>query len=228
MPTKLAKGIFFILFALSVSIHGQTPGFRNFIKLFPKRNLPVCIQYADKEFDIQKYVPEEEEMRDSIAKDKIITYKNTILAKSDSLELSYELVKTYLLADSETVTLYWPNDYPDTMHPVYYVNERLLTDKNFFSLIYERQFSDGSGNPYAYKYLCTLSAKGKLIDKVVLASAEYSGTGILGSGFRVPWFPDNKSCINKDLVITFTGNDEHVVIYKIDDKGKIHKRTTVK
>ncbi len=241
--------IFFILTVfLTVTVakvFGQTEmknkRFDNFIKQFPATNLPDTIQYSVIEFDYGYYEPDDEQGDvDSANSRRVIDttqeYQNSVLPKPDSLIITYELVKSFLLADAEKPTVYWAQDSPDTIHPIYYFTKKFLTNKNFYCVVYERQFYF-NGNPYCQKYLCTLTKNGKFIDKIKVASADYSGTGILGDGFRVPWFPDEKSVINQDLkilyfkeglqFITVAGSGKVELfpdnIYQIDNNANIKK-----
>lgn len=216
----MSKTTFIILLFISSTVFGQKNiGFDTFVKLFPKTTLPTCIKYSESEFKTEYYTPEETTaIKDSIP------YHDHILPKDTSLIIKYELVKLFLLADTEIVTPRYPdnNSASDTIYPTYYISNRLTTNKNFVCLIYERQFNfNGSTN--AEKYLCTIAKTGKLLDKILVASADYSGTGILAEGFRVPWFPDTKSDINKDLSIIFKDANYGDFIYQIDDNGKIKK-----
>lgn len=232
-----------IYFTLTtVTAFGQTErkiSFHNFIKQFPKISLPDTIQYSSDEFDYGYYKPDyEQNGEDSANYQKVIDttttqYQNSVLPKSDSLIITYDLVKSFLLTDTEQVTVYWSEDFPDTM---YYFTKNLFASKNFYCVVYESQYYY-NGSSYCQKYLCTLGKKGKLIDKIKVASANYSGTGILGDGYRVPWYPDEKSIVTQDLKIfyfkegiqfmTTAGSDKVELrsnnIYQIDNKGKIKK-----
>jgi hypothetical protein len=205
---------------ISSTVFGQNNiGFDAFVKLFPKIPLPTSIKYSDPEFKTEYYTPEE-----TTSKKESIPYHDHILPKDTSRIIKYKLVKLFLLTDTEIVTPLYPdnNSASDTIYPTYYISNRLATNKNFVCLIFERQFNfNGSNN--AEKYLCTIAKSGKLIDKILVASAIYSGTGILAEGFRVPWFPDTKSDINKDLSISFKDANYGDFIYQIDDNGKINK-----
>lgn len=217
----MSKTTFLILFFISSTIYGQkTIGFDNFIKLFPKTNLPTCIKYSEKEFQTEYYTSDDTTVKDSIP------FHDHVLPKDSSLIIKYALVQSFLLEDKEKVTPLWPDNspHPDTISPTYYISTRLTTNKIFICLIYERQFRSGN-NPYAEKYLCTLTKTGKLIDKVLVASADYSGTGILADSFRAPWFPDVQSCISNDLTIIFKNpEDNKDETYQVDDNGKINKQ----
>jgi len=215
----MSKTTFIILLFISSTVFGQKNiGFDTFVKLFPKTTLPTCIKYSESEFKTEYYTPEDTTAKDSIP------YHDHILPKDSSLIIKYELVKLFLLADTEIVTPRYPDNgtTSDTIYPIYYISTRLITNTNFVCLIYERQFNfNGSTN--AEKYICTITKAGKLIDKILVASADYSGNGILAEGFRVPWFPDTKSDINKDLSIIFKDANYGDFIYQIDDNGKIKK-----
>jgi hypothetical protein len=217
----MGKTTFLILFFISSVIYGQTTiEFENFIKLFPETNLPTCIKYSEKEFQTEYYTSNDTKVKERIP------FHDHILPKDSSLNIKYALVQTFFLADTEKVTPLWPDNSPqsDTIFPTYYISTCLTTTKNFICLIYERQFRYGN-NPYAEKYLCTLTKTGKLIDKVLVASADYSGTGILADNFRVPWFPDKQSSISNDLTIILKNpEDNKDEIYQVDDNGKINKQ----
>lgn len=219
----MSKTIFIILLFISSTTYGQKNlRFDSFVKLFPKTTLPACIKYSESEFKTEYYTPE-----NSAEKKDSIPYHDHILPKDTSLIIKYELVKSYLLADSEVVIPRYPDNSitSDTIYPIYYISTRLITNTNFVCLIYERQFSfNGSTN--AEKYLCTITKTGKFIDKLLVASADYSGTGILDEGFRVPWFPDTQSNINNYLSIILKDGNYGDSAYQIDDKGSIMKTTT--
>jgi hypothetical protein len=134
-------------------------------------------------------------------------------------------MKSFLLNDTESVTPFYPKgEAVDTVYPVYYVTAKFKTNKDFICLIYEMQYNIGSGNPNAEKYVCTLTKTGKLIDKLLVASANYSGTGILTESFRVPWFPDVQSKISKDLTIITTESGDVKGWYQLNTKGEFIKK----
>lgn len=200
-------------------IEQTNTGFDNFIKSFPISTLPANIKYSESEFKTEYYTPE-----DSASKKDSIPYHDHVFQKDSSLIIKYELVKLFLLADTEKVapTFVINNPVVDTIYPTYYISTLLMIDKNFVCLVYERQFDMGTGNPCAEKYLCTITKTGKLIDKILVASANYSGTGILDEGFRVPWFPKTQSFLNSDLSIVFKDSNYGDFNYQIDDNGKIN------
>lgn len=217
----MSKTTFIILLFISSTTLGQkNVRFDTFVKLFPKTTLPTSIKYSESEFKTEYYTPE-----NTTTKKDRIPYHDHILPKDTSLIIKYELIKLFLLADTEIVTPRYPDNssLSDTIFPTYYASNRLIINKNFECLIYERQFNVGAGNPFAEKYLCTLTKTGKLIDKFLVASADYSGTGILAEGFRIPWFPDTQSNISKTLSIIFKDGNYGDSTYQIDDKGKIKK-----
>ena len=211
---------------------GQIKHIEDFIKRFSFVSLPDTIQYSANEFDYGYYESENEEDNESTSSE----YKNTVLAKPDSLIITYDLVKSFLLEKSEQLTEYWPENSHDTIFPTYYYSNGILFKNNFYCIVYEKQFHL-EDKPFCQKYLCTLAKNGKLIDKIKVASADYSGTGILDEGFRIPWFPDEMSIINKDLKIYYFKEGIHLmtragsdkveldpeIIYQIDNKGKINK-----
>ena len=211
---------------------GQIKHIEDFIKRFAIVSLPDTIQYSANEFDYEYYESENEEDNESTSS----KYQNTVLPKPDSLIITYDLVKTFLLAKSEELTEYWPEDSHDTIFPTYYYSKGILSRNNFYCIVYEKQFYFGD-KPFCQKYMCTLTKNGKLIDKIKVASADYSGTGILRDEFRIPWFPDEISIINKDLKIYYFKEGIHLmtragsdkveldpeIVYQIDDKGKINK-----
>jgi hypothetical protein len=214
----MGKTTFIILLFISSTSFGQNTRFDTFVKLFPRTVLPTTVKYSESEFKTEYYTPE-----NTTTKKDSIPYRDHILPKDSSLLINYNLVKLFLLADTEAVTPLYPDKLSDTIYPTYYASCRLAIDKNFECLIFERQFNTSAGNPFAEKYLCTLSKTGQLIDKILLASANYSGNGILSEGFRVPWFPDTQSDISETLSIHFKDENHGDFIYQIDDKGKIKK-----
>ena len=216
----------FVFFFISTIAFGQkTLDFPRFVEQFPEIELPVTIQYSRDEFDYAYYTPDESEMNsDSILhiNDSVkIEYQNSVLRKSELLTISYELVKAFLLADTENVFLLGPESNPlDTIYPSYFISQRLKSKNDYLCLIYEAQF-EFAGHPIAEKYLCTLTKTGKLIDKVLVASANYSGTGIIGNDYRIPWYPNVKSLISIDMTITFSDENSNEKVFKIDKFGKI-------
>jgi len=209
----MRKTIIIILQLLSIVVFGQKTKFKDFVNLFPKTTLPTTIKYSESEFKTEYYTPE-----NSLVKGDSIPYHDHVLPKDSSLIINSELVKSFLLLDSEKVELKTPTDNLQSI--VFYISSKLIINKNFICLIYERQFQT-DGTPNAEKYLCTLTSKGILIDKILVASANYTGTGILVDSFRVPWFPDVMSSINNDLTIKFTNSHDGDSFYQIDKKGKI-------
>lgn len=195
----------FITASLFAQPEKKQISFSNFISQFPTVQLPDTIQYTADEFDYGYYEPEgnddEADTSANVTNDSTsIKYRNSVLPKPDSLIISDALVQTFLLADTEHVYIYWPEYKPDTIHPVYYFSKRFITGQHFYCVVYEKQFVY-SGAAFCQKYLCTLTRNGKLIDKIKVASADYSGTGFLHGDFRVPWFPDEKSIISKAFTI---------------------------
>ncbi len=221
--------IFNICLVLPFISSGQkNQKFQEFLERFPPKALPTVIAFERNEFDYGYYSDENlgDETDSSVTRVEISgqEYQNSVLVKDDSLMITYELVQQYLMADSESVAPTWQVEgvTTDTLFPIYYVSSRLQPGKSFICVIYERQFIIGSGDN-AEKYLCTMSKKGKLIDKILVASANYSGTGIMGDSFRVPWFPNVRSEIQQDLSIHFIDANQGYSNYKINNKGKIVK-----
>lgn len=220
----MSKTIFIILLFISSITYGQKNiRFDNFVKLFPKITIPTCIKYSESEFHTKYYTPENTLQKESIP------YHDHVLPKDSSLIIKHELVKSFLLTNTEDATLLnHTNKDPASylIYPTYYITTQIIVNKNFVCLIYERRYNDDLNDyPYAEKYLCTITKTGKLIDKILVASANYSGTGILTESFRIPWFPDTQSNINNDLLISLKdGKNGNFTLYKIDDTGKINTK----
>ncbi|MBI4929354.1 MAG: hypothetical protein HY841_01220 [Bacteroidetes bacterium] len=183
----------------------------NFLKLFPKTNLPVCIDYK---------------------KDKFLKQdgqQGEILAKPDSQIISNDLVKKFLLADTEQ--LYYYNTFGDTSDCNFYSIKRISTDKSFNIIVYERQYNL-HGWTYSEKFLCTLTKQGKLISKVLVASYNQQDFFISSDGGRVPFYAEKKGCIEKGLQINVIiisdnvgGANEIAISYLINADGQIIKQT---
>ena len=220
----MSKATFIVLlFVASSTLAQKNNTFDNFVKLFPKTTLPTSVLYSESEFKTEYYTPE-----DVTSKKDSIPFHDHILPKDSSLIIKYELVKLFLLADTESVTPRYPDNSNanDSIFPTYYISSQLKTNKNFVCLVYERQFY-WNGSPNAEKYICTITNTGKLIDKLLVASAVYSGTGLLYEGFRVPWFPDTKSNISNNLRIELKDANFGNLYYQMDDNGHLKKTKAV-
>jgi len=78
----------------------------------------------------------------------------------------------------------------------------VVGNHDYKRLIYEAQ-ADFTINRVAEKYVCSITKKGKTIDKILVASINYSSSVISVDGYRIPWFLNAKSFINTDMTITF-------------------------
>ncbi|ABG58397.1 hypothetical protein [Cytophaga hutchinsonii] len=234
--------LFLLIHVVSFAQHGKKVVL-DFAGQFPVVSLPDTIRYAPHEFDYGYYIPDEqEEYGDDanahntdtedlqIKNDLLFDCQNSVLQKSDSLRIPYELVQDFLLTDSLKNIRYPSDESIDPADASYYFVNRIAASKKNYCLLYEIQHAFSNE-----KYLCTLSKTGMLIDKIKVASANYSGTSVQGDGFRILWFPDEKSTIFKNLTIyyftdgiqyeTDTGTNKIQAvpdrIYKIDGKGNI-------
>lgn len=206
----------------------------SFLSRFPDAVLPDTVQYTDTEFNYGYYDEAEEEGSDSEKDTSGIKYTTGVGAKPDSMLIDTGLVRLFLLSDSEQVRLSVTDEMQDTILPDYYAIKKYNSGQNFYMVIFEKRYVY-SGYPVSQRYLCTISKAGNYIDKIKIASAEYSGTYVLDDGFRAPWFPDEKSVIEKSLkiglfdqgigFITKAGSD-HIELnadkwYQIDVNGRI-------
>lgn len=232
VPIIASCFLFSIYFFAPFLSQGQKSNeFQAFLHRFPPKSLPATIAYERDEFDYGYYSDENFNNENDTSGITIEIngqeYQNSVLLKDDSLIITYELMHQFLMADTESVTPGRPvNETPnDTRNPTYYISSKLNISKPFYCVVYERQLWIGS-NSGAEKYLCTLNKKGKLLDKILVASANFSGTGIMGDSFRVPWFPDVRSEIMEDLTIHFKDANRGSAVFKINSKGKILKIET--
>lgn len=187
------------------------------------------MRYTDAEFSYEYYTPEKDET--DARKDTAYPYRSNVAAKPESKAIPGKLVKAFLMKASEPLS-----DMGTESDAVFYYSRRILTGKNFYCVIYEKQ-AMASGNLYGRKYLCTLDQHGRLIDKIKIASAEYAGTSIMENNFRIPWFPDEQSILLPELVIACFEQGLHYItatgsgttrldpdhLYRVSDKGKIIK-----
>ena len=213
------KTFFCLFFFTSVTAFGQNKNeFTNFIKSFPSVELPDTIQYSDAEFSYGYY---DCSSNTSDAKDTAVKYQDGVLSKDDSLIINYALAKEILLGDTGRTDDEGSND---STQAIFYITSRIITHKNFYCIVYEEQKNPRySAWSIAHKYLCTFTKKGKLINQILVASADYSGTGILCEGFRVPFYPNEYSFITNNLKIFFYDPENHDIIYQIDKRGRIKK-----
>lgn len=219
------------LLALYTESISRPSEFNDFIRRFPVAVLPDTIQYSNDEFE--NVTMEAEGGEATKPAGPTMTYQNDVLSKPDSMIIPVDMVTKYLLPDTENVIVLPDENTPDTIFPVYYYEKRLVVSPDFICLVFEKQMRI-SGLPYCQKWMCTFTNGGMLIDRLKVASAEYSGTGIMGDAFRVPYFPDEKSILKGQeinhfkeglqlSVTTSTGKTELSPddTYRFDPNGKI-------
>ncbi len=213
------KTIIALIFSFSFSSNADAQSaerFTDFVKRFPVLVLPATIRYAGNEFITEYHTPDKTKKN---KKPKAIPYVGGFKPKSASLLISNVSVRSFLFSDSTDGLVPGSQyDTADSTYAKYYINSQIVTGKQFIALIYEIQF-DTNGHPGAEKILCTFSKKGKLTDRMLLASAVFSGTAALDEGFRIPFYPEVKSSVDNKMTIKFTGDETKV--YTITPSGHI-------
>jgi hypothetical protein len=208
MKVSSSKWLVLIFTCISYTCFSQeiAGDFNKFLQMFPKVKLPTCIDYRD-EFE------------------KEDGQQGEPSPKSDSLVISNELVRQFLLAPNEH--LYYSDEFGDTSECAYYYICQLNIDQPFHILVFERQYNLTSWR-YSEKYLCTISNKGILISKKLVASYNQIDFYISDEG-RQPFYGERKGCIKKDLqvdVIYVTDNsksqDGTQISYFINAVGQIN------
>jgi hypothetical protein len=200
--------------------------FKNFVKFFPALTLPDTIGYKSDEIEYSEYSNDDFEMdetsdsidSESIFEDSSASFEIGLLEKPDSVLIHAQNVQAFLLKPKETQFVKW--EYLDDTIPLsYYVVNRLNTRKNFYCLLVEARYFVYS-NLYSEKYLCIVSKRGKLLDKILVASFKYGGTCIILGPLRGPYFKQSCSVVKNDLTIEYL-DDEKRIRYKIDRRGRI-------
>lgn len=200
---------------------GQTSGeFKNLLKILKPKTLPICFTYS---LDEQKYFGAVYHVDtvlvkydDSTKMELQEVYETTKYKKASKLKLSTSFIKTHINTDTEFLDDTENSAEDNSENSTYYAINLILKNKSIYALTYERIFMS-QGIPSSEKILCTYNLNGKLISKITVASFIFSGTGTGESGAKVPWFPIEKSCIDKNLIVKFDIGNE----YKIGIDGKI-------
>ena len=213
----------FIIMLLTFVVNGQTE--TTFIKQFKPDSLPFCISYSH---DEQVYFGAIYHTDTIEGEAQDVFEKNDNYQKDSSLLLTKEFVKQHLLPNTKFI--YTLDDKSkdtlvkepigDFLNSDFYAISSPISTKSFYLVLYERVFAI-SGIPSSEKFICTFTKNGKFISRTLIASFVFSGTGLSVSGARVPWFPDENGCINKDMTIKFTSRIHGEKKYKIQTDGKI-------
>ena len=200
---------------------GQTSNeFKNLLKILKPKALPTCFAYS---LDEQKYFGAVYHVDtvlvkydDSTKMELQEVYETTKYNKDPSLKLSPSFIKTYINTDTESLNDTENSAEDNSENSSYYAINLILKNKTIYAMTYERIFKS-QGIPSSEKILCTYNLNGKLVSKIKVASFIFSGTGTGESGAKVPWFPIQKSCIDKNLIVKFDIGSK----YKIGADGKI-------
>ena len=227
------KKIIILIFILSSSIafcQQNKQHFEEFISNFPIAKLPDTIRFSDDEFEYNYFIPGDDGAFDDSIKTNIdttlvdtskIKYRSEVKIPSENLEIDFNDVKLYLYCDSDNIYKDLRDlTELDSAYLKFYCVSNYITNRNFICLVFQRYFGWNNSE----KYLCTLTKSGKFIDKILIASGDSYFSSILGTNYKIPWFPEEYGFINKSLKIDFfkVWNDEHI-FYQIDNNGRIRK-----
>lgn len=198
----------------------STTEFNNLIKTLKTNAIPTCFTYTRDEqiyFGAIYHIDTVLVKYDDTTKKEIQEiYETTNYKKDTSLKLSENFIANYITVDTESLNDTENNIDDKPENTSYYAIDLILNNKSIYVITFERIFSS-QGIPSSEKILCTYNLNGKLISKIKVASFIFSGTGTGESGAKVPWFPIEKSCIDKNLTVKFDIGNE----YKINDDGRI-------
>jgi hypothetical protein len=221
-PSRGKGSIYFIALFVLLSIQSYSQkenSFSEFLNLFPKAELPLCIEYPDSTLSFEE-LPEE--FQDSTG--SRIQVVDGILEKDSSLAIPDKFVLKYLLGDSES--LYYQDEF-DTSKYFYSPVCLVYKTHNFYGLVYEKQFWI---NYYSFseKYFCSFNRNGKIISKVLIAHCGYGGLstyddddGDPDSYLRVPFFLIEEGCFSTNNSFTYKLNGGNEKKYSINTKGII-------
>ncbi len=212
-----------ILSLIFLAVRGQTTS--PFLKQFKQTSLPVCIKYTHEE-QIYFGAIYHTDTIDGELQD--VFEKNDNYQKDSLLLLSKEFVKMHLLPNTKYIYRIDDNKkdtlgselIDDYLNSDFYAISSIPTVNTFHIVIYERIFSI-SDIRSSEKFICTITKSGKFIYRNLIASFTFSGTSITNSGGRVPWFPLEYGCINRDLTINKSSENYGEIKYKILPDGKI-------
>ncbi len=200
---------------------GQTPNeFKSLLKILKPKAIPTCFTYTRDEqiyFGAVYHLDTVSVKYDDSTKLEIQeVYETTKYKKDPKLKLSESFIAKYINADTESLNDTENNTDDNSTNTSYYAINLILKNKSIYIITYERIFAS-QGIPSSEKILCTYNLNGKLISKIKVASFIFSGTGTGESGAKVPWFPIQKSCIDKNLTVKVDIGNE----YKISADGKV-------
>ncbi len=191
--------------------------------IFPN-GVPFCVNYSHEE-QVDFGAIYTTDTTDGEISDTYETNEN--YEKDSNKLLAKDYVRQHLLPDTKFIytidnknkdTLFaLPID--DYLNSDFYAMHTVLKSNKFYAVTYERIFANELRS--SEKFLCTFSKSEKFISRILIASFIYSGTGYSYSGARVPWFPHEQGCINKDRTINFLSPNHGDKNYKIQADGQI-------
>lgn len=101
----------------------------------------------------------------------------------------------------------------------FYAWQLVVKTTMYYGVIYERIFAEGLRS--SEKFLSTFDISGNFISRIKIATFIFNGTGYSSSSQRVPWFPLEHGCIQKDLKVKFISQEHGEKNYKIEANGEI-------
>lgn len=182
----------------------QPKDFTEIKRFFPDLSYPYCLDY-----DVEKF-------ENNILAEKIYPY-------DDILALDRNNVRKYFLHDSEKVYVV-EEHFQDTVFPRFFAIGKLKINEKFTGFLMERQHEAG-GYYYSVKFLCVLDNQGKLMSKIIVASAESIFVEMDNSSG-----PDaeiviraaiEKGCVEKDGQVFVSHNPEFTEYFRVNDKGEL-------
>lgn len=214
------NSIFLICNIICLFTFGQTSiELKNLLKLLKPKTLPTCFTYS---LDEQIYFGAVYHVDTVFVKynDSTIieiqeVYETTKYKKDQRLKLNPGFVKKYIDTDKKYLNESNNSLENNSENASYYATNLIIKSKIIYAVSYERIFKN-QGILSSEKFLYTYNLNGKIISKIKVASFVFNGTGTGESGAKVPWFPIEKSCLDKNLVIKFDNGSE----YKINPDGK--------
>jgi hypothetical protein len=210
---------------MTVFANGQVNQY--FIEEYPQDTfpcgIPFCVSYSHEEqvdFGAIYHT-------DTIEGELQDVYESNENFERDTMRiLPKDFVKLHLLSATPFISSDFKNkdsaltvQLNDFLNADFFGLHVVLKTKMYYGVIYERVFAEGMRS--SEKMFCTFGTNGKFISSIKIASFIFNGTGYSSSGQRVPWFPLEYGCIQKDLKIKFISQEHGDKNYKIEANGEI-------
>ncbi len=211
---------------MTVFANGQVNQY--FIEEYPQDTfpcgIPFCVSYSHEEqvdFGAIYHTDTiEGELQDIFESNELFERDSMRLLPKDFVKLHLlPLTKLLDSTDSKNKDSTPGESLDEYLKADFYARQLVVKTTMYYGVIYERIFAEGLRS--SEKFLSTFDISGNFISRIKIASFIFNGTGFSSSGQRVPWFPLEYGCIQKDLKIKFISQEHGNKNYKIEANGEI-------